>query len=95
MKKKEFIKDKNGKVTNCDSNRSKMNVLEFVIYIDRFSLLLDIKEAFIEGLKHIFYFIIAIFAILLLPLVLFIRAKIAINRSKKEVNYWRNLKTNK
>lgn len=90
---KNFIvnKDKN-KIVNCDANRAKMNILEFIIYIDQYSYFTDLLRGFKEGLKGFCILIMSILGVLLFPVFLFIRAFLAIKRSKKEVNYWNSLK---
>ena len=81
---KGFIKN-NGKIRNCDNNIAKMNVLEYIIYIDLKSYLsLDTLSDLLKQYESVFYAIVNTLLLIFFPITLLIRAIVRTRMARKD-----------
>lgn len=92
---KNFIRDENGSVKECQSNIAKMNILEWIWYFGTSFFTEGIEfiwNQFKEGVPLVFAAIVNTLSLLVfLPITLLIAAKIRIKDAKKEVELLKNI----
>jgi hypothetical protein len=80
------------KVRKCTSNVAKMNIFEFMYYLDQWDLVKQLRGGYIIGLKGLGTLIMTIVVTVLFPIFMVLRAIFTIRDAKKQVRKHRGVK---